>query len=221
MEAAKKQGGAIQTSEQLLEFTRTIGRLERELEALEQGRLSDRLDSKDLGRLSEAVQNGQAQQATGQTPAYPTAQDTGKLTEGGKNGNVDAENRNDSGRFKEILSSGHVDKAILAQEPAAFKNVSINQMDEFLQSIGYKTMVAAASRSESGAKKIAIKNANHTMNIKQIQFSPGGGMHGPNPYLKFSTNGPGVLKIVFGDPKTYIFNGEDTGKIIFEEDHYD
>ena len=58
LEAAKKQGGAIQTSEQLLEFTRTIGRLERELEALEQGRLSDRLDSETLGRLAEAVQNG-------------------------------------------------------------------------------------------------------------------------------------------------------------------
>ena len=61
LEAAKKQGSAIQTSEQLLEFTRTIGRLERELEALEQGRLSDRLDSETLGRLAEAVQDGQAE----------------------------------------------------------------------------------------------------------------------------------------------------------------
>ena len=61
LEAAKKQAGGIQTSEQLLEFTRTIGRLEREPEALEQGRLSDRLDSEALGRLSEAVQTDYAE----------------------------------------------------------------------------------------------------------------------------------------------------------------
>ena len=61
LEAAKKQAGAIQTSAQLQEFMRTVGRLERELEALEQGRLSDRLDSETLGRLAEAVQNGQAE----------------------------------------------------------------------------------------------------------------------------------------------------------------
>ncbi|MGN0979550.1 MAG: hypothetical protein ACI4PT_04385, partial [Candidatus Avoscillospira sp.] len=61
LEAAKKQAGKIQTSEQLLEFTRTIGRLEREPEALEQGRLSDRLDSEALGRLSEAVQTDYAE----------------------------------------------------------------------------------------------------------------------------------------------------------------
>ena len=68
LEAAKKQGGAIQTSEQLLEFTRTIGRLERELEALEQGRLSDRLDSETLGRLAEAVQDGQRNQTADTIP---------------------------------------------------------------------------------------------------------------------------------------------------------
>ena len=61
LEAAKKQAGEIRTSEQLLEFTRTVGRLEQELEALEQGRLSDWLSSEDLGRLSETVQTNYAE----------------------------------------------------------------------------------------------------------------------------------------------------------------
>ena len=93
--------------------------------------------------------------------------------------------------------------------------MKIDQMANQLTKLGYDVSIQNASRSTSGAQKIVVTNSNHTMNVKQVQFSPGGGIHGPNAYIKFSTNGPGVLKVVFGDPKTYDYHGEDPGKIIF------
>ena len=100
LEAAKKQGGAIQTSEQLLEFTRTIGRLERELEALEQGRLSDRLDSEALGRLAEAVQDGQRNQTADTIPPQVASTDLQALQLARENGNL-----------TEIMEDGKLDHA--------------------------------------------------------------------------------------------------------------
>lgn len=141
------------------------------------------------------------------------------MTEGEFHGKVNSENPSSNGRFKDILADGYVDQAELEKDPAAFKHVSINEMADFLQSIGYQTIIMDSSHLKSNAPKIAIGNANHRMNIKQVQFSPGGGQHGPNPYIKFSTNGPGIIKIVFGNPKTYISYNE-KAKIIFVEEDY-
>ena len=240
LEAAKKQGGAIQTSEQLLEFTRTIGRLERELEALEQGRLSDRLDSETLGRLAEAVEDGQKLQLN-QRPSdvqvsqnagaelqrlqLAAAWENGKLTEGGINGKVDkskavAENINND--FYSVLENGFADRENFIREAGRLKGKTTEDIQNFLNSCGYNTNFRKSKHSGSNAQIIQIFNNTSDHNITQVQISPGGGRHGPNPYYKISTTDQGITKIVFGDPKTYRTNGNEKAFIIFAEaDLYD
>ena len=229
LEAAKKQGGAIQTSEQLLEFTRTIGRLERELEALEQGRLSDRLDSETLGRLAEAVQDGQqnqianiiASQTAGteqQKPQLATAWESGKLTEEGIGGkvNLKGESQSDNlGQLSAVLQNGYADAEVISKNASIFENQSETRLVEYLNSVGYLTHTQGSKYPQSRARIIKIQNPGGDLNISQIQISPGGGRHGINPYMKISTTTQGVIKIIFGDPNTYETDGKETATLIF------
>ncbi len=233
-----RRGGAVETEAQLQELALKIGQQEFALEQLAEGNSIARyLTSEQLGRLALAMQeersgNAQSFLPTEEMPILGANQEmqrlqlawkngAGKLTEGRSDGKVNKKDRHSNKKFEDVLFDGYVDKMRLVKEPIAFANVSIEEMAGFLQSIGYQVTIMEASRSRSGAKKIVIGNANHTMNIKQVQFSPGGGSHGLNPYMKFSTNGHGIIKIVFGDPKTYISRGEKAEVIFAEEDNYD
>lgn len=84
---------------------------------------------------------------------------------------------------------------------------------------GYKVHVEASTRSRSGAMKAVVENvvSKEGRNINQIQVSPGGGRHGELPYVKISTVNVGKIKIVFGDQKMYIPDGEKNVTVLFLE----
>lgn len=84
-----------------------------------------------------------------------------------------------------------------------------------LREAGYDVSIKASRKSSSGAQIIKINNPGNGKNITQVQVSPGGGRHGPNPYVKISTNDQGIIKVVDGLEKDYITDGKETAKIIF------
>ena len=65
------------------------------------------------------------------------------------------------------------------------------------------------------AKIIKVVNPGNGKNISQVQVSPGGGRHGKNPYVKFSTTDQGIIKVVDGYEKDYKTDGKEKAILIF------
>lgn len=65
--------------------------------------------------------------------------------------------------------------------------MSAEEIANVLNDAGYDVTIQASTRSRSGAQIIRINNAGGGKNISQVQVSPGGGRHGPCPYVKIST----------------------------------
>jgi len=89
-----------------------------------------------------------------------------------------------------------------------------------MKELGYKTKIERSAQSSSGAKLIRVleQGKGSGRNINQVQFSPGGGKHGPAPYIKFSTTNQGKIKIVKGSKKNYNATSDDKAKVLYTEE---
>lgn len=117
-----------------------------------------------------------------------------------------AVNRIDGSRDnrKTIFKNGKISIKDIEDNPQIFSGKSANDIANMLREAGYDVSIKASRKSSSGAQIIKINNPGNGKNITQVQVSPGGGRHGPTPYVKISTNDQGIIKVVDGLEKDYI-----------------
>lgn len=99
--------------------------------------------------------------------------------------------------------------------PKVFSGKSTEEIAAMLREAGYDVTIKQSTRSRSGAEIIKVNNQSGTMNISQVQVSPGGGRHGSNPYIKISTTDQGIIKIIDGPQSLYKTDGMETTTNIF------
>jgi hypothetical protein len=93
------------------------------------------------------------------------------------------------------------------QVAAAFAGKSVKDIKEAFEAEGYTVKVTLSTSSSSSTpptqleiKGTATKKLSAT-SITQIEFHPGGGIHG-GAYYRLSTNSPAKYKVI--DPTTYV-----------------
>ena len=140
------------------------------------------------------------------------------LTDTQNRGKVDAVEHLTTDIYLNALPDGHFSIEAAKSYAKQLETADINSLNQYLTELGYATNITNSNREFSNAAVIRITGGSDTMNISQIQFSPGGGRHGINPYLKISTTDQGIIKIVFGSPETYRTSGNERATIIFAEE---
>lgn len=95
----------------------------------------------------------------------------------------------------------------------------VEEIAQMMRSQGYDVVIRDSTRPTSNAVIIEVNNVSETAgrNVKQVQVSPGGGRHGPLPYIKISTvsSGVGKIKVVMGPEELYNPDGEKNVTVIF------
>jgi len=114
-----------------------------------------------------------------------------------------------------IIQDGKITVSNIKKNPDALRGKSTEQIAQMLKNEGYNVTIKNSTKSRSGAQIININNPGKGKNISQVQVSPGGGRHGPNPYIKISTTDQGIIKIVDGPKSSYLTDGKETSTIIF------
>ena len=142
----------------------------------------------------------------------------GYLTDTQKNATVGTQDYLIEQVYPQIMTDGYLTETSAKEYAKGLQNADAVSMQQYLEEMGYETAVTESTRSRSSAQVVRVSGQSAAHNISQVQFSPGGGRHGPNPYIKFSTTDQGIIKIVFGDPSTYRTTGPERAIIIFAEE---
>ena len=140
------------------------------------------------------------------------------LTQTDNRGNVEVQENRIDEVYADAMAEGHITIESVREYAQALEAADAESMSRYLEGVGYETNTTDSAREHSRATVIRISGDTALHNISQVQFSPGGGRHGPNSYLKFSTTDLGIIKIVFGDPETYRTSGNERATIIFAEE---
>lgn len=127
---------------------------------------------------------------------------------------VEYENRIEM--LKNIFSKdGMITADSIKNNVSLFSGYSVYDYARVMKECGYAVVVKASKKSRSGAMIIQVLNTDKVRNISQFQVSPGGGRHGPSPYVKISTIDLGTFKIVDGSKDTYKIQGNEKSEILF------
>lgn len=98
------------------------------------------------------------------------------------------------------------------------KELVVKTVDEFVELMeqnGYAVHIRNSKHPSSTAQIIAVDNPSKRRNVAQIQVSPGGGIHGKDPYIKISIKRFGRVKIVNGSPDDYKHGENEKAYVIF------
>lgn len=114
-----------------------------------------------------------------------------------------------------MFKNGRVTVESIKENRNFFSKKTVREVADILKDAGYEVSIKDSKRTESKAKIIKIINPGNGRNITQVQVSPSSRRHGPNPYIKVSTDDLGIIKVVDGPENLYITDGKEKATIIF------